>query len=147
MRERGHLLWMGKWREGREVADGSSQWPWQLVTTAGWEAAPLQCDRKCPPLHTACPTAAFPVGLLVNSKCSQETGSAGWFVSSPVSAILSLYQVFPRSGTLGPRRPEGKTPSFLLLFQMSLGQQQSARGVPCLRCKGTCSGFEPHPWR
>ncbi|XP_001374978.3 LIM and cysteine-rich domains protein 1 isoform X1 [Monodelphis domestica] len=31
--------------------------------------------------------------------------------------------------------------------KMSLGQQQSARGVPCLRCKGTCAGFEPHPWR
>ncbi|XP_070311712.1 LIM and cysteine-rich domains protein 1 isoform X1 [Odocoileus virginianus] len=31
--------------------------------------------------------------------------------------------------------------------KMSLGQQQSARGVPCLRCKGTCSGFEPHSWR
>ncbi|XP_066899674.1 LIM and cysteine-rich domains protein 1 isoform X3 [Kogia breviceps] len=31
--------------------------------------------------------------------------------------------------------------------KMSLGQQQSARGVPCLRCKGMCSGFEPHSWR
>ncbi|OBS57698.1 hypothetical protein A6R68_11177, partial [Neotoma lepida] len=30
---------------------------------------------------------------------------------------------------------------------MSLGQQQSARGVACLRCKGMCSGFEPHSWR
>ncbi|XP_023557956.1 LIM and cysteine-rich domains protein 1 isoform X2 [Octodon degus] len=31
--------------------------------------------------------------------------------------------------------------------KMSLGQQQSARSVACLRCKGTCSGFEPHSWR
>ncbi|XP_021020731.1 LIM and cysteine-rich domains protein 1 isoform X1 [Mus caroli] len=31
--------------------------------------------------------------------------------------------------------------------KMSLGQQQSARGVACLRCKGMCSGFEPHSWR
>ncbi|XP_069722111.1 LIM and cysteine-rich domains protein 1 [Phaenicophaeus curvirostris] len=25
--------------------------------------------------------------------------------------------------------------------------QQSGRGVPCLRCRGTCTGFEPHSWR
>ncbi|KAI2528026.1 LIM and cysteine rich domains 1 [Homo sapiens] len=31
--------------------------------------------------------------------------------------------------------------------KMSLGQLQSARGVACLGCKGTCSGFEPHSWR
>lgn len=30
---------------------------------------------------------------------------------------------------------------------MSLGQPPSARGPPCLRCQGTCSGFEPHSWR
>uniref|UniRef100_A0A8B9TP40 LIM and cysteine rich domains 1 n=1 Tax=Anas platyrhynchos TaxID=8839 RepID=A0A8B9TP40_ANAPL len=33
------------------------------------------------------------------------------------------------------------------LFQMSVGQQQSGRGVPCLRCRGSCTGFEPHSWR
>ncbi|PNJ67998.1 LMCD1 isoform 6, partial [Pongo abelii] len=33
------------------------------------------------------------------------------------------------------------------LLHMSLGQLQSARGVACLGCKGTCSGFEPHSWR
>ncbi|NXD75218.1 LMCD1 protein, partial [Halcyon senegalensis] len=33
------------------------------------------------------------------------------------------------------------------LFQMSLSQPQSGRGVPCLRCRGACTGFEPHSWR
>ncbi|NXR27423.1 LMCD1 protein, partial [Cinclus mexicanus] len=28
-----------------------------------------------------------------------------------------------------------------VLFQMS------GRGVPCLRCRGLCTGFEPHSWR
>eukprot|EP00075_Anas_platyrhynchos_P033964 XP_027323217.1 LIM and cysteine-rich domains protein 1 isoform X2 [Anas platyrhynchos] len=31
--------------------------------------------------------------------------------------------------------------------RMSVGQQQSGRGVPCLRCRGSCTGFEPHSWR
>ncbi|XP_055984964.1 LIM and cysteine-rich domains protein 1 [Sorex fumeus] len=31
--------------------------------------------------------------------------------------------------------------------KMSLGQQPPARGAPCLRCKATCLGFEPHSWR
>uniref|UniRef100_A0A8C6K0Q7 Uncharacterized protein n=1 Tax=Melopsittacus undulatus TaxID=13146 RepID=A0A8C6K0Q7_MELUD len=35
----------------------------------------------------------------------------------------------------------------LVLFQMSLSQPQSGRGVPCLRCRGMCTGFEPHSWR
>ncbi|XP_009632128.1 LIM and cysteine-rich domains protein 1 [Egretta garzetta] len=30
---------------------------------------------------------------------------------------------------------------------MSVSQPQSGRGVPCLRCRGTCTGFEPHSWR
>uniref|UniRef100_A0A8D0GCM8 LIM and cysteine rich domains 1 n=1 Tax=Sphenodon punctatus TaxID=8508 RepID=A0A8D0GCM8_SPHPU len=30
---------------------------------------------------------------------------------------------------------------------MSVSQQQSGRGVPCLRCRGMCTGFEPHSWR
>ncbi|NXJ68733.1 LMCD1 protein, partial [Rostratula benghalensis] len=34
-----------------------------------------------------------------------------------------------------------------VLFQMSVSQPQSGRGVPCLRCRGTCTGFEPHSWR
>ncbi|NWX43924.1 LMCD1 protein, partial [Steatornis caripensis] len=34
-----------------------------------------------------------------------------------------------------------------VLFQMSVSQPQSGRGVPCLRCRGTCMGFEPHSWR
>uniref|UniRef100_A0A8C4WB58 LIM and cysteine rich domains 1 n=1 Tax=Gopherus evgoodei TaxID=1825980 RepID=A0A8C4WB58_9SAUR len=29
----------------------------------------------------------------------------------------------------------------------NLSQQQSGRGVPCLRCRGMCTGFEPHSWR
>uniref|UniRef100_A0A8C9FWX0 PET domain-containing protein n=1 Tax=Pavo cristatus TaxID=9049 RepID=A0A8C9FWX0_PAVCR len=33
------------------------------------------------------------------------------------------------------------------LFQMSMSQPQSGRGVPCLHCRGTCMGFEPHSWR
>ncbi|XP_075688556.1 LIM and cysteine-rich domains protein 1 [Rhinoderma darwinii] len=31
--------------------------------------------------------------------------------------------------------------------QMSLGQQGTERGPPCVRCKGTCTGFQLHPWR
>lgn len=31
--------------------------------------------------------------------------------------------------------------------KMSMSQPQSGRGVPCLRCRGTCMGFEPHSWR
>uniref|UniRef100_A0A8C3RPI7 LIM and cysteine-rich domains protein 1 n=2 Tax=Chelydra serpentina TaxID=8475 RepID=A0A8C3RPI7_CHESE len=31
--------------------------------------------------------------------------------------------------------------------KMSVSQQQSGRGVPCLRCRGMCTGFEPHSWR
>ncbi|KFR11199.1 LIM and cysteine-rich domains protein 1, partial [Opisthocomus hoazin] len=34
-----------------------------------------------------------------------------------------------------------------VLFQMSVSQPPSGRGVPCLRCRGTCAGFEPHSWR
>ncbi|KFP66165.1 LIM and cysteine-rich domains protein 1, partial [Cariama cristata] len=34
-----------------------------------------------------------------------------------------------------------------VLFQMSVSQPQSGRGVPCLRCRRTCAGFEPHSWR
>ncbi|XP_051776989.1 LIM and cysteine-rich domains protein 1 [Erpetoichthys calabaricus] len=30
---------------------------------------------------------------------------------------------------------------------MSVSQQPEGRGVPCLRCKGICAGFEPHSWR
>ncbi|KFQ30539.1 LIM and cysteine-rich domains protein 1, partial [Mesitornis unicolor] len=33
------------------------------------------------------------------------------------------------------------------LFQMSGSQPQPGRGVPCLRCRGACAGFEPHSWR
>lgn len=33
------------------------------------------------------------------------------------------------------------------LFQMSGSQPQMGRGVPCLRCRGLCTGFEPHSWR
>ncbi|NXD37881.1 LMCD1 protein, partial [Copsychus sechellarum] len=32
-------------------------------------------------------------------------------------------------------------PAVPALFQMS------GRGVPCLRCRGLCTGFEPHSWR
>ncbi|NXN92910.1 LMCD1 protein, partial [Rhinopomastus cyanomelas] len=31
--------------------------------------------------------------------------------------------------------------------QMSGNQAPPGRGVPCLRCRGTCAGFEPHSWR
>ncbi|XP_072276559.1 LIM and cysteine-rich domains protein 1 isoform X1 [Pyxicephalus adspersus] len=31
--------------------------------------------------------------------------------------------------------------------KMSLGQQPIGRGPPCLKCKGACAGFKPHPWR
>ncbi|XP_061474525.1 LIM and cysteine-rich domains protein 1 [Rhineura floridana] len=31
--------------------------------------------------------------------------------------------------------------------KVSISQQPSGRGVPCLRCRGTCVGFEPHSWR
>ncbi|XP_048346082.1 LIM and cysteine-rich domains protein 1 [Sphaerodactylus townsendi] len=31
--------------------------------------------------------------------------------------------------------------------KMSVSQQHSGRGVPCLRCRGMCTGFEPHSWR
>ncbi|XP_006631053.2 LIM and cysteine-rich domains protein 1 [Lepisosteus oculatus] len=31
--------------------------------------------------------------------------------------------------------------------KMSMGQQPAGRGAPCLRCKGICSGFQPHSWR
>ncbi|OPJ72102.1 LIM and cysteine-rich domains protein 1 [Patagioenas fasciata monilis] len=31
--------------------------------------------------------------------------------------------------------------------KMSVSQPPSGRGVPCLRCRGTCAGFEPHSWR
>ncbi|XP_041281566.1 LIM and cysteine-rich domains protein 1 isoform X2 [Onychostruthus taczanowskii] len=30
---------------------------------------------------------------------------------------------------------------------MSGSQPQGGRGVPCLRCRGLCAGFEPHSWR
>ncbi|XP_015495991.1 LIM and cysteine-rich domains protein 1 [Parus major] len=30
---------------------------------------------------------------------------------------------------------------------MSGSQPQVARGAPCLRCRGLCTGFEPHSWR
>ncbi|XP_010001678.1 PREDICTED: LIM and cysteine-rich domains protein 1 [Chaetura pelagica] len=30
---------------------------------------------------------------------------------------------------------------------MSLSQAPAGRGVPCLRCRGNCTGFEPHSWR
>ncbi|XP_008632695.1 PREDICTED: LIM and cysteine-rich domains protein 1 [Corvus brachyrhynchos] len=30
---------------------------------------------------------------------------------------------------------------------MSGSQPQMGRGVPCLRCRGLCTGFEPHSWR
>ncbi|NWW81816.1 LMCD1 protein, partial [Climacteris rufus] len=33
------------------------------------------------------------------------------------------------------------------LLQMSGSQPQGGRGVPCLRCRGMCTGFEPHSWR
>ncbi|KAM6062289.1 LIM and cysteine-rich domains protein 1 [Chlamydotis macqueenii] len=33
------------------------------------------------------------------------------------------------------------------LQKMSVSQPQSGRGVPCLRCRGACAGFEPHSWR
>ncbi|NXC58501.1 LMCD1 protein, partial [Aleadryas rufinucha] len=33
------------------------------------------------------------------------------------------------------------------LFQMLGSQPQMGRGVPCLRCRGLCTGFEPHSWR
>ncbi|NXM32114.1 LMCD1 protein, partial [Oxyruncus cristatus] len=33
------------------------------------------------------------------------------------------------------------------LLQMSGSQPQLGRAVPCLRCRGTCTGFEPHSWR
>ncbi|XP_053325865.1 LIM and cysteine-rich domains protein 1 [Spea bombifrons] len=31
--------------------------------------------------------------------------------------------------------------------KMSLGQQSTGRGAPCMRCKGKCSGYRPHSWR
>ncbi|XP_021152273.2 LIM and cysteine-rich domains protein 1 isoform X2 [Columba livia] len=31
--------------------------------------------------------------------------------------------------------------------KMSVSQPPSGRAVPCLRCRGTCTGFEPHSWR
>ncbi|NWH92072.1 LMCD1 protein, partial [Aegithalos caudatus] len=33
------------------------------------------------------------------------------------------------------------------VLQMSGSQPQVGRGVPCLRCRGLCTGFEPHSWR
>uniref|UniRef100_U3KGQ5 LIM and cysteine rich domains 1 n=1 Tax=Ficedula albicollis TaxID=59894 RepID=U3KGQ5_FICAL len=35
----------------------------------------------------------------------------------------------------------------LLLPAVSALFQMSGRGVPCLRCRGLCTGFEPHSWR
>ncbi|XP_063282751.1 LIM and cysteine-rich domains protein 1 [Pelobates fuscus] len=31
--------------------------------------------------------------------------------------------------------------------KMSLGQQTTGRGAPCMRCKGNCKGYKPHSWR
>nr|XP_060622279.1 LIM and cysteine-rich domains protein 1 [Anolis sagrei ordinatus] len=31
--------------------------------------------------------------------------------------------------------------------KVSISQQPTGRGVPCLRCRGMCTGFEPHSWR
>ncbi|KAM3915505.1 LIM and cysteine-rich domains protein 1 [Leptodactylus fuscus] len=31
--------------------------------------------------------------------------------------------------------------------KMAVGQQSAERGPPCVRCKGTCSGFQLHSWR
>ncbi|XP_020647076.2 LIM and cysteine-rich domains protein 1 isoform X1 [Pogona vitticeps] len=31
--------------------------------------------------------------------------------------------------------------------KVSISQLPSGRGAPCLRCRGMCSGFEPHSWR
>ncbi|XP_069062444.1 LIM and cysteine-rich domains protein 1 isoform X2 [Pleurodeles waltl] len=31
--------------------------------------------------------------------------------------------------------------------RMSLGHHPSGKGVPCLKCRGICTGFEPHAWR
>ncbi|NWT34588.1 LMCD1 protein, partial [Cardinalis cardinalis] len=33
------------------------------------------------------------------------------------------------------------------VLQMSGSQPQAGRGAPCLRCRGLCTGFEPHSWR
>ncbi|XP_044157635.1 LIM and cysteine-rich domains protein 1 [Bufo gargarizans] len=31
--------------------------------------------------------------------------------------------------------------------KMPVGQQGAERSPPCMRCKGTCTGFQPHSWR
>ncbi|XP_033879011.3 LIM and cysteine-rich domains protein 1-like isoform X1 [Acipenser ruthenus] len=31
--------------------------------------------------------------------------------------------------------------------KMSVAPESAGRGVPCLRCKGICTGFQPHSWR
>ncbi|XP_062977573.1 LIM and cysteine-rich domains protein 1 isoform X1 [Elgaria multicarinata webbii] len=31
--------------------------------------------------------------------------------------------------------------------KVSISQQPSGKGVPCLKCRGMCTGFEPHSWR
>ncbi|NXP94342.1 LMCD1 protein, partial [Passerina amoena] len=33
------------------------------------------------------------------------------------------------------------------VLQMSGSQPPVGRGAPCLRCRGLCTGFEPHSWR
>ncbi|XP_069499589.1 LIM and cysteine-rich domains protein 1 [Ambystoma mexicanum] len=33
------------------------------------------------------------------------------------------------------------------VLKMSLGPIPTGKGVPCLRCRGICTGYEPHPWR
>lgn len=67
--------------------------------------------------------------------------------SEPRAVPLLARPNCQRPSIPGPRRGEGQHPLFSLLFQMSLSQQQAARSVACLGCKGMCSGFEPHSWR
>ncbi|KAE8612087.1 hypothetical protein XENTR_v10012715 [Xenopus tropicalis] len=31
--------------------------------------------------------------------------------------------------------------------KMSVGQHPAGKGAPCKKCKGSCSGFQPHSWR
>lgn len=75
------------------MADGPSQRPWQLVTTAGWEGL-LQVYGKCPTLAQGLP---FPSGSL---------GKQRWLAplkpSEPHTTSLLACPVFQRSGIRVP---------------------------------------------
>lgn len=160
MKERRHSLKIPfQWQV--RVGEGGGWNRWSLTagrfqpvlqfwnSTGGWERTPIAfLLGRAPPFHNCLPSGPIPCSRLVFSVPGKQFvmaywSQALWTPHSPFASMPSLLEVKHLQSKMFGR----KTPSFLFLFQMSLGQLQSARGVACLGCKGTCSGFEPHSWR